>query len=290
MTSRRLNRSELEAIVGRDPRALRAFERLLADVQADIAGPSTITLNYAADGTLSSPLPVTASFTLTPENGSAFTSGVSWGVTVLSGSFDGAAPNIAGTGTGVLRINSGLESPTAILAVTARVSGRGYPPFSVTVTRTTSLPDQPSGGGTANDTTFFLTLFNSSSFTAITRNLVVTLPLAATDVTLTAANITLSLDGSSPVGSTQVEFKWQREASPGVWADVGSAATSNPSPFVFDEGFGAGFFTANDGSITCNRTATGLTGGDTETFRLVARISSGNIRPVFPNGSASASA
>jgi spore coat protein U-like protein len=122
MTARRLNRNELARFFNNDPRAIREFERVLADVQANISGPSIITLNYASDGTLTSPLPLTQSYTLTPESGTAYTSGVSWGVTVLSGSFTGTGPTMGGTGTGILQINSGLASPSALIAVTAHYS------------------------------------------------------------------------------------------------------------------------------------------------------------------------
>jgi hypothetical protein len=282
MTSRRLNRNEIAAIVGNDPRAIRAFERLLADVQASIAGPSTITLNYANDGTLTSPMPLATSYTLNAEDSGALTSGVSWGVTILSGSFVGAAPTIGGTGTGVLLINSGLASPSVLLGVTARIDGRGYPPYSVTVAL-----DPSGGGGTATDSTSALLTFNSSSFAAITRDLVVTLPVSSTEATLTAANISLDVNAALPLGVTSVEFKWQRETAPAVWTDVGLAGVATVDPEVVNEG--EGFISAFSGDITCNRTETGLTGGSVETFRLVARVSGGNVRTVYPFGSASVS-
>lgn len=281
----RLNRNEIAAIVGNDPRAIRVFERLFADVQANIAGPATITLNYAADGTLTSPLPVTANYTLVPVDGTALTSGVSWGVTVLSGSFVGAGPTAGGTGTGIIQINSGLASPTVLLGVTARVNGKGYPPFSVTVQRSTAAPDSGGGGTTPGDSTNALISFSAATFDPITRDLAVTLPVAATSATLTAANIFLDLESAAPAGFTVVEVKWQRETAPSVWSDVGSSALSTPDPFVLDEG--GGLYTTGAGEVTCNRTATGLVAGSAQKFRLVARIVSGNIRTVYPFGTAS---
>lgn len=287
MTSRRLNRSELARILGNDPRAIREFERLLDDVQANIAGPPSIVLNYAADGTLTSPLPVTANYALVPVSGSALTSGVSWGVTVLSGSFVGAGPTVGGTGTGVIQINSSLASPTALLGVTATVNGRGYPPFSVTVSRSTAAPDSGGGGTMPGDSTSALVSFDAATFDPITRDLAVTLPAAATSATLTAANIFLDLESAAPDGLTVVEVKWQREAAPSVWSDVGSSALSAPEPFVLDEG--GGLYTTGAGEVTCNRTETGLVAGSAQKFRLVARIAAGNIRTVFPFGTASVS-
>ena len=287
MTSRRLNRAELARIVGNDPRAIREFERVFADVQASIAGLTTISLNYASDGTLTSPLPVTATFTLNLEGSSALTSGVSWGVTVLSGSFTGSGPTIGGTGTGVLRINSGLASPSVLLGVTARVNGIGYPPFSVTVSRSTAAPEGGGGGATPGDTTTDLLTFNAGTFAPITRDLAVTLPAAVTSATLTAAVVSLTVDSAAPDGGTVVQAKWQRETAPSVWSDVGAVATSSPSPFVLDEG--GGLFTAELGEITCNRTETGMVAASAQKFRLVARVSSGNVRTVYPFGTVSVS-
>jgi hypothetical protein len=286
MTSRRLNRAEIEAIVGKDLRAIRAFERLLADVQANISGPSNVVLNYNSDGTIASPLPVAVQFQLVPQDGTAFTSGVSWGVTVLSGTFTGSAPTIGGTGTGTVLINSGITSPTATIGVTARVDGRGYPPFTVTISKLLAPPDGGGGGLTPGDSTSTLQTITGTSFAAITRDLVVTLPAAVTAATLTAADISLTAASASPFSTTTIEAKWQREVSPGTWGDVGAVATSSPNPIVTVEGSD---FIAEAGSITCNRTETGLTPATQETFRLVARISAGTTRNIFCAGTVSVS-
>lgn len=288
MTSRRLNRGEIARIVGNDARAIREFERLFAQVQANISGPATITLNYASDGTLTSPLPVTAAYSLATEGSAAFTSGVSWGVTVLSGTFTGTGPTIGGTGTGVLQINSGLASTTALLGVTARdQNGFGYPPFSVSVVRSTAAPEGGGGGATPSDSTAVVDTFFTSSFAPITRDLAITLPALVTDATLTAADISLDVDALPPLNSSTCEVKWQRETAPSVWTDVGAVATSSPDPNVLEEG--AGFYTTSLGSVTCNRTETGMVAGSAQKFRLVARISAGNVRTVYPFGTASVS-
>lgn len=288
MTTRRLNRNELAAIVGNDPRAIKAFERLLGDVQANISGPSNIVLNYNSDGTIADPLPVAVSFQLIPENAGAFTSGVSWGVTVLSGTFTGSAPSIGGTGTGVLLINSGLASPTATVGVTARVDGRGYPPFTVTISKSLAAPDSGGGGTTASDSTTTFTALSTSTFAAITRDLVVTLPAGVTEATLTAAALALRVSNAAPSGSTTIEAKWQRETAPSVWSDVGAVATSSPDPFV-DELEDPPLFLQSSGSLTCNRTETGMTAATQQKFRLVARVSAGNVRSVTVTGTAGVS-
>lgn len=286
MTSRRLNRAELARIVGNDPRAIREFERLLSDVQANIAGNATVTLNYSSAGALTSPIPVTSTYTLVPEGGSAFTSGVSWGVTVLSGTFTGSGPTIGGTGTGVLRINSGLASTGALLGVTARVNGIGYPPFSVSVVRSTASPDGGGGGGTPNDSVSDLNTFNTTSFATISRDLSITLPTLATTASLTAP-VTVFLDSASPPGGTVVEGKWQRETAPSVWTDVGLVEVAAPTPIVLDEG--GGLYTAESGELICNRTETGMVAGSAQKFRFVARVAGGNVRTVYPSGTLSVS-
>lgn len=281
----RLTRDEISRIVGSNPRAIREFERILNDVQASISGSSTITLNYAADGTLTTPLPALYTYSLTAADGSSFTSGVSWGVTVLSGSFVGSGPTMGGTGRAVLQINSGLSSQSVTLAVTARVNGRGYAPFTVTIMRSTATPDTPGGGATASDSTSALLAFNSGTFAPITRDLSITLPAAVTSATLTAADIALFLSNSLPLAGTTVEVKWQRETAPSVWSDVGAVATSSPNPTVlFDAELGE--YIAEAGAVTCNRTETGMTAATAQKFRLVARISAGNVRTVTPVGTA----
>ena len=288
MTTRRLNRQEIAAIVGNDPRAIRAFERLLGDVQANISGPSAVAINYNSDGTISTPTPVAVQYQLIPENGGAYTSGVSWGVTILSGTFDGAGPTIGGTGTGTLFINSGLASPEVLLGITARIDGRGYPPLTLTLTKSVAPPDAPGGGGTASDSTSTLSTFNAGTFAPITRDLAITLPSGVTEATLTAAAVSLRLANSAPEGATTVEMKWQRETAPAVWSDIGAVATSSPNPFV-EEFSDPTLFVQTAGSITCNRTETGMVAGSAQKFRLVARVSAGNVRTVTPTGTAAVS-
>lgn len=283
-----LRRDQIARIVGNDPRAIREFERLLTDVQGNITGLTSITLNYSSTGSLITPLPAQFSYQLSLSDGTVARSGISWGVTVLSGTFSGAAPTIGGTGTGVLQINSGITSPTVVIAITARGSGRGYPAFQVMIQRTVGAADGGSGGLTASDTTATLATFSTSAFVALTRDLVITTPAGVTVATLTAPLISLSVASEGPSGDIVVEMKWQRETAPSVWTDIGAVATSSPSPTVteFTEDIFS-YFSASSGSTTCNRTETGLTAATQYTYRLVARISSGNLRDVLPEGAAS---
>ena len=250
-----------------------------ADVTATISGPADLVMQFRADLSVTSPLPLTAEYQLGVAGASPLTSGVSWSVAVLSGTFAGAAPSMVGSGGGQLRINSALTSPEAELRITASVAGRASPPFVAKVRRQVAAPSVAA-----------LNFINSSAFAiAHDQPIQITLPAGVSSVSLTAVS-DLFIDPNAPVGGTTVEGKWQRETSPGTWADVGAVATSSPNPEVFETEIAPGefVFSADPGSITCNRTATGLTPGTIQRFRFVARISLGNVRDVLFNGNASA--
>jgi hypothetical protein len=282
---RRLNRNEISSIVGGDPRAIRAFERLLSEEQGAISGPSNVVIDYNADGTIANPLPISVLYRLVRADDTPITSGVEWKVVILSGAFESAIPTIGGTGAGVLLINSGLFSQSATIGITARFNGVGVAPLTVTVSKLISPPIGGSGGNTASDSTNTLLAFNSGSFAPITRELAVTLPSGVTTATLSAPSVALRLDNVLPTGVSVVEAKWQRESAPSVWSDVGAEEVSSINPFVFS--IPPSVVGSVAGTITCNRSATGLAAGSAQKFRLVARVSSGNVRSVTPIGSAS---
>lgn len=249
------------------------------DITRTVSGPAEITMQFRADLSVTSPLPLTADYQLGVAGAAALTSGVTWSVEVVSGAFAGAAPSIIGSGGGQLRINSPLTSPEAELRITASVAGRASPPFVSKVRRQVAAPSVAA-----------LKFINSGTFAiAHDQPVQITLPAGASSVALTAV-ADLFVDPSAPLGGTTVEGKWQRETSPGTWADVGSSATSSPNPEVFQTEIAPGEFvvSADPGSITCNRTASGLTPGTIQRFRFVARISLGNVRDVLFNGNASA--
>ena len=250
-----------------------------ADVTKSVSGPAEIILDYDSTGALTTALPATSLYKLTPTGGAAYTAGVTWSVSVLSGTFSGTAPSISGSGTGQLAINPGLSRPEALLAVTATYGGKSYPPVAVKVKKVVAPPATGGGGGSSASAS--VSSFSTTSFAAVTPELEVTLPAGVTTATLTASSIGLYLASAAPGGDTQVEMKWQRETSPGVWADVGTVATSSPHPTVV---FQEGLYDPLPGSITCNKSATGLSAGSTQTFRLMARCSAGNTRLVTSNG------
>lgn len=265
--------------------------RSAADITFAISGPADVALNYDSALNLTSPLPVTATYQLAAAGSGSITSGVTWGVNVASGNFAGAAPSIVGTGAGQLRINSAMTSPTAELRITASFGGRTYPLFTVKISRNVAAPSNAGGGAAVSAP---LTTISTSVFTRMhASDLTITLPAGVTSASLVASG-SLAVDPTVPVGGSTVEGKWQRESSPGVWSDVGAVATSSPDAFVSDAGlvdaFGQPVYTADAGSISCNRTASGLVAGSTQKFRFVARVSSGNVRVVTGSGNVSATA
>lgn len=252
-----------------------------ADITRAVSGPGDLVMQFRADLSLTSPLPLTADYQLGVAGASALTSGVSWSVSVASGTFAGTAPSIVGAGTGQLRINSELTSPEATLRITASFAGRASPPFVVTVRRQVALPSLAP-----------LTTINSGTFAqAHDTPIQITLPSTASSVSLTAVADLLA-GAFAPPGGIGVEGKWQRETSPGTWADVGSVQSASPPPEVFETEIAPGEFvySATPGSITCNRTASGLTPGSIQRFRFVARVSSGSVRLITFVGNASATA
>ena len=263
-----------------------------ADITFAVNGPAELTLNYASDLSLTSPLPVTAIYQLAAAGTGALTSGVSWSVSVVSGSFSGTAPSISGSGSGSLSINSSMTSAEALLRITATFGGRTYPSFTAKISRKIAAPTSSGGGsGSSAPATDSITTISSSSFTRFhASDLNVTLGSGVTSVALVASS-SLYLPSALPLGPSVVEGKWQRETSPGsgTWVDVGAVATSSPSPVVYND-TETGTRLSDAGTISCNRTATGLTAGSAQRFRFVARVSGGNVRSVSGDGTVSATA
>ncbi|WP_161595943.1 phage tail protein [Flavisphingopyxis soli] len=253
-----------------------------ADVNKTITdGPAAIEVQYASDGSTTE-LPVSQIYKLTPSNGSAYTSGVTWAVAVITGTI---TASMSGTGSGALSIPT-FGSNEAVLLITAAYGGRSYP-FTVKVAKKTASAGSPGGGGTggtlASATTFIT--FSTTTAAAVTGDLTVT--TGGTSVALTAANLTLKGAKSSPSGTWDCAFKWQWWNGT-AWADVATEVNSSPDPTV-DYDAGSGLYTNwNTGSVTCNATKTGLTAGTSQKFRLMARITGGASKSINITGEASA--
>jgi len=267
-----------------------------ADVTKYITGPSTINFAFDSDGNIKGGQTGNRAVVqiVKSSDGSSVTSGVSWVLTVVSGSYEGASPTISGTGAG--QINFGTEATTTgRIRATGTLETRQY---IIDIDITTTQDDPPTGGsggggggsagtnvtGNANGD------FDSSWVTVYAAN--VSTDTGVTSVVLTANNNYIWPDDvnvNSP-RSGNVQYQWQRETSIGSdsWTDVGAAADSSPDPYYFDEG---GFYSPEAGRITCTRTDTGRTAATEYSYRLRARISSGTLNdasifngPVSMNG------
>jgi hypothetical protein len=245
-----------------------------ADVTKTVSGPTEIILNYDSQGNLTTSLPASTGplFKLTPAGGASYTSGVTWAVSVAAGTFAGAAPSISGAGSGNLYINSNMTSNEATLSVTPTFGGKTYPSFSVKVKRVTATASQSGGTGGAGtfakDTT--LNSFSTSTPVAVSDVLPVATGPSSTSVTLTAANLELWGQASSPAGTWNCAFKWQWRVPGGTFADFGTVVNSDPDPTVeYDAEFG-GYNAWQSGRVTCNQVKTGLSANTNYEFRLMA--------------------
>lgn len=192
----------------------------------------------------------------------------------------GAGSASVGSGTGTVTLTGIVQSGRYTIRYTHTDSVQTDLAVNVSYF---AAPSEPGGASASGG----LISISTDAFVMISPELAITLPTGVTEADLSATNVDLDLSPESPSGTTTVEFKWQRNTAPDTWVDVGSAATSSPNPAVIGAG---GFFETSTGSITCDRTATGLDAGSAQVFRLVARISAGNVRLVIVSGTAIATA
>lgn len=142
--------------------------------------------------------------------------------------------------------------------------------FDVAVQRAAPPASGGGGTGTSASTSSLSGAPGGNVWTDITGDLVVTTGSAG-EAGLGAAleffpNITFPSTGFNLYDA---ELRWRRRTSPGVWEVVGAAATPNSSAQV-ETDLGNVIFQSN-GTIVCNRTATGLGASASQTFRLQAR-------------------
>lgn len=239
-----------------------------ADVTKTANGPTISQLNYSSFGALTSTLPKSIpGYFLTPAGGSAYNSGVTWNVSIVSGSFVGTAPTVStSSGQGTLVINSGMTGNDVTVAMTPTFNGKTYAPVLTKITRNIAVVD--TGGTAANGGT--------SAVRSISKQLTSTsfVTLNSNEMTVTVgSNGTVILNCGAELISNDtvertVEFKAQRETSSGVWVDVGTVVSASvPVATAGDTGF-----------ISGERSATGLTASSSQKFRWLGRLTtSGNV-------------
>jgi len=209
------------------------------------------------------------------------------GTDTLGGGTWSLPAQVLGAGTATINASTGAVTLSGVMqsgSYTIRYTHTDGIATDLDVNVTYIAAPTAPGSATASGS---LTNPSSSVLSQISPALEITLPAGVTTATLSATNVDLELIPELPTGITDVEFQWQHETSPGTWADEGAAATSSPSPSVFDNGV---FLESVPGLISISRTITGLAAGSTQRFRLMGRISSGNVRLVIVSGTAVASA
>jgi len=239
-----------------------------ADVTKNIVGTASIAIPYDSEGVIKNSAPyATKVYTLKTSTGTTISSGVTWAISVKSGSWSGTAATVTGSGNGTLEIESGPATDTIELEIKATYSSRDYlytveaykdqdPPEVVT-------PTQASKGVSGAFTT---------TWTDVTDELVFNTTASATQATLTAANIDLwaSSYGASGTGTANCELRWVWWNG-SSWVVVGTADASSPDPDVLDE---PPVYPNNNGTCTSNETKTSLSSDTEYKFKLQGRIES----------------
>ena len=264
-------------LAGQAPRAPDPHIEAAADVTKVGTGPATGQLNYASDGTtITSAMPKSIpGYTLNRAGGGAYTSGVTWAVSVVAGSFVGTAPSVTvSAGAATLVLNSGITGADVTVAVTPTYGGKAYPPVLTKITKNVAAPD--SGGSGDGGTTVLrsaISTLSSTSFIQVANDMSINVGSDG------SASLTCSADiASNEASSRTVELKAQRESSPGTWVDVGSTTSATaPGTNAGDIGF-----------ISHSANATGLTASSTQKFRYMARLTLASANGVEFNGTASA--
>jgi hypothetical protein len=218
-------------------------------------------------------------------SGGAFSSGVTWTYTVLTGTVNGftnasGVKSMSGSGAGTLTVSS-LGSSAAKVQVNAAYLGQSYTLIITLAQSVGAAPvTTPSGGsgstGTIASKTGSLSSFSSTTFTDVTGAMTAT-PAA----TAVSVNVNLDCNPTSGInGAWTVECKVMRDIG-GVPTQIGSTQSeasdwssfSGPDPASFA-------FTIAD---------TGLTSGTSYTWRVYARITSGS-RSHYVTGSVTVTA
>lgn len=253
-----------------------------ADITKALTGPTSINFAFDSDGNIKSGQTGNRGiFSLVrSSDNTVISSGVSWSVSVISGSYSGASPTISGSGSGQLNFGS-HASTTGRLRITATLGSLSYT-RDVDITKTQDDPPTSNSGGggggstyvtgnaSGDTTTAWVTIFEGEVDTATGKNQTV----------LTANNHSITASGGSE-GTCNIQYQWQRESSPGsnVWSNVGAATDSNPDPgTVINE---PPFPEPYEGAITCTITDTGLAAETTYSYRLQMRRSSGQSHQVY---------
>ena len=151
------------------------------------------------------------------------------------------------------------------------------------VTRNDAPPPSTgsSGGTTVSDSTF--NSVSGTSFVAISD--MMTVKTGSSGQVQFSAALTTTCVSSAPVGTFDVEMKWQYRAVGGSFADVATAVSSDPDTQVYFDGE----YFADDGFVNSSPTKTGLSAStDYEVQLFARRTSSSPTKIIYFLGTASA--
>jgi hypothetical protein len=128
-----------------------------------------------------------------------------------------------------------------------------------------------SGGTSASDSS--IDSIASNSYGAAIAGMLTVKTGSAGQIDLTAP-LTITRGATAPAGTFGVRLKWQWRIVGGSYADAASEVSETTALVVTDEG--GGFYTVEDGSVTCNATVTGLAATTDYEVQLLGRTSSGS--------------
>lgn len=279
---------------GNTPPVIGGFEEM-ADVTKSLSGPASINFAFDSDGVIKAgQVGARGVFSLVTSQDVVITSGVSWAVSVVSGTYSAASPTMSGTGTAQINFSSEAVTPGRIRVTATTNSGQPNERVytrDVDITITQDDPPVSSGGGGGGGTTTTGTangtIPSGSAWATVYSGLVNTAS-GIDNVNLTANNLFLdpTFPYPSPTVSANIEGQWERETTPGsgTWTSLGSPVSSSPDPGVFDEG---GFGSPSAGAITVNFTDTGRSPDTQYSYRLRMRANPSSTFSVSCTGSVS---
>lgn len=224
-------------------------------IMPDIA-PVTVTADYTGT-VLSGQLPL--NIAAARFDGAAdVTTSATWSASTVSG---GATYTI-GAATGILNVTA--LTATTVIEVTSLHNSISRS-RKLTIYKTLQDPPPSSASTTQYDSSILPT--SSASYGAANAGILTLTCGASGDVSLAAP---VAFVGGSSVGSYHAYGKWQVSAAgAGVWSDVGAEIQSSVAARIDSSA------SAYAGSLTVNRTASGLTPASDYDFHLLLRNDSG---------------
>lgn len=193
------------------------------------------------------------------------------GVDVSSSTTWSIVSQVGITGTVTISSSGIVTIPTgATIGATATIEVRSIRDGTtldarIGVTRNDAPPPSTgsSGGTTVSDSTF--NSVSGTSFVAVSD--LMTVKTGSSGQIQFAGALTTTCEAASPVGSFNIEMKWQYRTVGGSFADVATAVNSDPDTATTFEGD----YFVDDGFIDCSPLKTGLSASTDYEVQLFAR-------------------